>query len=85
MSKEYVFNVSGGLVALGIGARELTDSLMKAGSIRDAVYYHADKITPEVIKQANTLADKIDITFLIGLLSTGIGGILLSKVYSSKK
>ncbi len=38
------------------GAYMLADVLRRKSNIADAVYAHADKITPEIIKQAEQLA-----------------------------
>ena len=53
--------ISGGLLALAsgmnlaIGLDPLFEHYSAINSIRDAVYAHADKITPGVIEQANEL------------------------------
>lgn len=42
-------------VSLVVGLDIFANSLQRADSIRDAVYAHADKITPEVIEQTEKL------------------------------
>lgn len=45
-----------GFLAMGID--DLLSNFSVSNSIREAVYAHADKITPEIIEQANKLASK---------------------------
>ncbi len=55
--------ISGANLALGIENLMFRHSAID--SIRDAVYSHADKITPEVIEQANRLVSEVGAPYSI--------------------
>ena len=44
---------------LAAGLDKIVSHYSKIDSVRDAVFAHADKITPQVIEQANDLVSKV--------------------------
>ncbi len=71
------------------GVSELTDYLREIDAIREAVYSSASEMTPEIIRYANSLADKVgfpveatgNVGGDIGLLVTSylLGKLILDK------
>jgi hypothetical protein len=71
-----ISRVCGISLAASIGA--LAKYQLAVDSVRDAIYFHADKITPEVIEQANRAADDISKGDLyLALFNFGIAGSMI--------
>ena len=69
---------------IAIGLEGIVTHCLATDSVRDAVYAHADNITPEVIEQANKLASEVSRgNFYVALLALGVAGLTLGYMYFS--
>ena len=84
--KRVMTMVYGGLslACASSGLKRFIEGYSKTTSIREAVYAQADKITPEVIEQADQLASNAGMDYLVGSVFFIIAGVSLGSLYYTR-